>query len=57
MPITNDNPKGNGYADYVLWADDGLPLAVIEAKKASAESAGKSEKAQEVPADSGDSKE
>ncbi len=25
--------KGNGYADYVLWGDDGLPLAVIEAKK------------------------
>lgn len=36
MPITNDNPKGNGYADYVLWDDDGLPLAVIEAKRSSA---------------------
>lgn len=24
---------GNGYADYVLWDDDGKPLAVIEAKK------------------------
>lgn len=22
-----------GYADYVLWGDDGLPLAVLEAKK------------------------
>jgi len=25
----------NGYADYVIWSDDGKPLAVIEAKKAS----------------------
>lgn len=25
--------SGTGYADYVLWDDDGLPLAVIEAKK------------------------
>lgn len=33
MPITGDNPKGNGYADYVLWDDNGLPLAVIEAKR------------------------
>ncbi|SPD72000.1 HsdR1 (fragment) [uncultured Desulfobacterium sp.] len=24
---------GKGYADYVLWDDNGLPLAVIEAKK------------------------
>ncbi|WP_045216942.1 DEAD/DEAH box helicase family protein [Desulfonatronovibrio magnus] len=27
------NPKGFGYADYVLWGDDGKPLAVVEAKK------------------------
>ncbi|PCJ67355.1 MAG: restriction endonuclease [Bacteroidetes bacterium] len=27
------NPSGNGYVDYVLWGDDGLPLAVVEAKK------------------------
>jgi type I restriction enzyme R subunit len=27
------NNKGVGYADYVLWGDDGKPLAVIEAKK------------------------
>jgi type I restriction enzyme R subunit len=27
------NQTGTGYADYVLWGDDGLPLAVIEAKK------------------------
>lgn len=35
MPINKDNPKGNGFADYVLWGDDGLPLAVIEAKRSS----------------------
>lgn len=27
------NSKGIGYADYVLWGDDGKPLAVVEAKK------------------------
>ena len=27
------NNKGVGYVDYVLWGDDGKPLAVIEAKK------------------------
>lgn len=27
--------SGIGYADYVLWDDDGTPLAVIEAKKTS----------------------
>ena len=27
------NPSGQGYADYVLWGNDGLPLAVVEAKK------------------------
>jgi type I restriction enzyme R subunit len=36
MPITADNPKGNGYVDYVLWDDvNNKPLAIIEAKKAS----------------------
>lgn len=32
----SDQPtaSGTGYADYVLWNDDGKPLAVIEAKKA-----------------------
>ncbi|MFY9225825.1 MAG: DEAD/DEAH box helicase family protein [Blastocatellia bacterium] len=29
LPTSN----GIGYADYVLWGDDGKPLAVIEAKK------------------------
>lgn len=33
MPITSDNPKGNGFADYVLWDISGKPLAVIEAKR------------------------
>ena len=27
------NPQGVGYVDYVLWGDDGLPLAVVEAKR------------------------
>lgn len=27
--------SGNGSVDYVLWDDDGLPLAVVEAKKTS----------------------
>lgn len=33
MPISKQNPKGNGYVDYVLWGKDGKPLAVVEAKK------------------------
>lgn len=32
MPLSV-NPSGIGYADYVLWDDNGMPLAVIEAKK------------------------
>lgn len=28
-----DNPSGKGYVDYVLWGENGQPLAVIEAKK------------------------
>jgi type I restriction enzyme R subunit len=27
------NDSGEGYCDYVMWGDNGLPLAVIEAKK------------------------
>jgi type I restriction enzyme, R subunit len=27
------NASGIGYADYVVWGDDGKPLAVVEAKK------------------------
>lgn len=33
MPLTADNPKGNGFVDYVLWDDNGKPLALIEAKR------------------------
>ncbi len=29
------NPEGKGYADYVLYGRDGLPLAIIEAKRTS----------------------
>lgn len=34
MP-TSTNPSGKGKVDYVLWGDNGNPLAVIEAKKTS----------------------
>ena len=27
------NTQGKGYVDYVLWGDDGLPLALVEAKR------------------------
>jgi type I restriction enzyme R subunit len=27
------NAKGDGFVDYVLWGDDGKPLAVVEAKR------------------------
>ena len=27
------NNQGVGYVDYVLWGDDGKPLALIEAKR------------------------
>ena len=36
MPVST-NPTGRGYVDYVLWGDDGLPLAVVEAKKTMAD--------------------
>lgn len=32
MPVST-NKSGIGYVDYVLWGDDGLPLAVVEAKR------------------------
>lgn len=35
MPISAENHSGKGFVDYVLWDDDGLPLALIEAKKSS----------------------
>ena len=31
------NAKGIGYVDYVLWGDDGKPLALVEAKKTTAD--------------------
>lgn len=38
MPAAGGNAQGDGRgegrADYVLWGDDGLPLAVVEAKAA-----------------------
>ena len=35
MPITSETPNGNGRVDYVLFGNDGRPLAVVEAKKTS----------------------
>ena len=33
-PVTGMlNGKGDGFVDYVLWGPDGLPLAVVEAKR------------------------
>jgi len=33
-PVTGmPNTEGTGYVDYVLWGDDGKPLAVVEAKR------------------------
>lgn len=28
-----DNPSGKGFCDYVLWGENGQPLAVVEAKR------------------------
>lgn len=33
MPKDAQNKTGKGYVDYVLWGDDGKPLAVVEAKR------------------------
>ena len=35
MPKNADNPKGNGFVDYVLWGENGKPLALVEAKRTS----------------------
>ncbi|WP_276133509.1 DEAD/DEAH box helicase family protein [Polluticoccus soli] len=35
MPTGDGKNNGPGYADYVLWGDDGKPLAVVEAKRTS----------------------
>lgn len=32
MPAST-NPSGKGFVDYVLWDDNGMPLAIVEAKK------------------------
>lgn len=39
MPTAKGTHTGTGYADYVLWGDDGKPLAVVEAKKSTADPA------------------
>ncbi|MDB9435642.1 type I restriction endonuclease [Dolichospermum lemmermannii CS-548] len=34
FPVTGmPNSSGTGFVDYVLWGDDGKPLAVVEAKR------------------------
>lgn len=39
FPVTGmPNQKGTGFVDYVLWGDDGKPLAVIEAKRSKKDS-------------------
>ena len=37
MPINANNPNGNGFVDYVLWDDNGKPLALIEAKRSTSD--------------------
>jgi len=33
MPQGSSDVNGHGFVDYVLWGDDGKPLAVVEAKR------------------------
>jgi type I restriction enzyme, R subunit len=33
MPQGNGDNNGNGFVDYVLWGDDGKPVALVEAKR------------------------
>jgi type I restriction enzyme, R subunit len=49
MPLST-NPTGVGYVDYVLWDDNGKPLALVEAKK-TMESAKKGENQAQLYAD------
>lgn len=35
MPTGDGKNDGSGFVDYVLWGDDGKPLAVVEAKRTS----------------------
>lgn len=43
----SNNKRGDGRADYVLWGDDGLPLAVVEAKRSNLDAALGREQARE----------
>ena len=39
FPVTGmPNQSGDGFVDYVLWGDDGKPLAVVEAKRSKKDS-------------------
>ncbi len=38
MPTGDGKNNGPGFVDYVLWGDDGKPLAVVEAKRTSRDS-------------------
>ena len=38
MPTGDGKNDGPGFVDYVLWGDDGKPLAVVEAKRTSRDS-------------------
>jgi type I restriction enzyme R subunit len=33
MPDSTGLAQGQGFVDYVLWGDDGQPLALVEAKR------------------------
>ena len=35
MPIQKPGDTGRGFVDYVLWGEDGKPLALVEAKRTS----------------------
>ncbi|WP_204150718.1 DEAD/DEAH box helicase family protein [Leptolyngbya sp. CCY15150] len=35
MPTPDNGNTGRGFVDYVLWGDDGKPLAIVEAKRTS----------------------
>ena len=38
LPVSGmPSHNGTGYVDYVLFGENGLPLAVVEAKKTSAD--------------------
>lgn len=37
MPTGSGTLSGKGFIDYVLWGEDGLPLAVVEAKRTTAQ--------------------